>query len=162
LRGAFSSPLVAELAGFVEACGIKIAPAALAADTFLPGLQIRSGALLVDEARLLYPGDVLHEAGHLAVSDPVERENAAFEATPAEEMASIAWSYAAARALDIAPDVVFHPAGYKGAAAALLENFAAGRYIGVPMLQLWGMSVEPHRAAARGVPPFPHMLRWLR
>src|SRR5262249_47941140 len=29
--------------------------------TFLPGLDIRHGAILLDEARLSYPGDILHE-----------------------------------------------------------------------------------------------------
>jgi hypothetical protein len=34
--------------------------------------------------------------------------------------------------------------------------------MGVPLLQRFGMSVEPSNAAARGVEPFPHMLRWVR
>jgi hypothetical protein len=66
-------------------------------------------------------------------------------------MAAIAWSYAAARRLGVAPDIVFHPQGYKGGAAALVENFTAGRYIGVPLLQWWGMALEPRLAEAQGV-----------
>jgi hypothetical protein len=57
---------------------------------------------------------------------------------------------------------VFHAAGYRGGGANLVENFSSGRYVGVPLLQLYGMTVEPRHAAARGVEPFPHMLRWLR
>jgi hypothetical protein len=30
------------------------------------------------------------------------------------------------------------------------------------LLQLYGMTVERKFAAARGVEPFPHMLRWVR
>ena len=48
--------------------------------------------------------------------------------------------------------------------APQLENFDAGRYVGVPLLQAYDMAVEPPR---RGRPvgdavPFPHMLRWVR
>ncbi len=44
----------------------------------------------------------------------------------------------------------------------LIDNFTAGNYIGLPLLQWFGMTVEPRHAAARGVEPFPHMLRWVR
>ena len=129
--------------------------------TFLPGLSIEAGALLIDEA-LKYPGDILHEAGHIAVTDPAGLGQAAVSADPGEEMAAIAWSYAAARKLDLDPAILFHSDGYKGGASALHENFNAGRYIGVPLLQWFGMTVEPKNAAERGVAPFPHMLRWVR
>ena len=82
--------------------------------------------------------------------------------TPAEEMTSIAWSYAALRHLDLDPAIVFHDDGYKGEAVSLIENFTAGHYFGVPLLQLYGMAVEPSRAAETGVELYPHMLRWLR
>jgi hypothetical protein len=32
----------------------------------------------------------------------------------------------------------------------------------VPLLQLYGLTVEPRFAAERGVEPYPHMLRWMR
>ena len=52
--------------------------------------------------------------------------------------------------------------GYRGEAASIIKNFTAGRHFGVPMLQFYGMALEPKRAAAIGVEPYPHMLRWLR
>ena len=131
--------------------------------TFLPGLDIRHGAILVDEVRLSEPGDLLHEAGHVAVADPTERAQTTLSPTPGDEMAALAWSYAALRHLDLAPDVVFHPRGYKGGSQALIDAFSlSGSTLGVPLLQCYGMTVEPKFAAARGVEPFPHMLRWLR
>jgi len=57
---------------------------------------------------------------------------------------------------------VFHAAGYRGGAESLIENFEGGRYIGVPLLQAYGMTIEPRRAKPDGPPPYPHMLRWLR
>jgi len=155
-------PLTAKLVAFVGGVGIDVRAAELPENTFLPGLDIRHGAILVDEARLAWPGDILHEAGHVAVAHPDERAQPQLSPTPGDEMAALAWSFAAARHLGLALDILFHPQGYKGGSSALIENFSAGRYVGVPLLQLYGMSVEPREAAARGVEPFPHMLRWLR
>jgi hypothetical protein len=158
----FADPLTERLVAFVRGIGIEVRAAPLAEKTVLPGLDIRHGAILVDEARMTQPGDILHEAGHLAVTDPAERNAQQLSPTAAEEMTSIAWSYAALRHLALDPAVVFHDDGYKGEAASLIENFTAGRYFGVPMLQFYGMAVEPRRAAAVGDEPYPHMLRWLR
>jgi hypothetical protein len=72
------------------------------------------------------------------------------------EMAAIGWSYAAAVHLRLDPSVVFHADGYKGGSRSLLENFAAGYYIGLPILVWAGMT------AATGERPFPFMTRWLR
>jgi hypothetical protein len=158
----FADPLIERLVAFVRGIGIEVRAAALPDKTFLPGLDVRNGAILVDEARLTYPGDILHEAGHLAVADPAERLAPTLSPDGGDELTSIAWSYAALRHLDLDPAIVFHDRGYKGGAAALIENFTAGNYVGVPLLQFYGMAVEPKRAAAIGVEPYPHMLRWLR
>lgn len=158
----FANPLTERLAGFVRGIGIDVRSASLPADTFLPGLDIQSGAIVIDEQRLAHPGDMLHEAGHIAVSDPAVRNAPTLTPTDGEEIATLAWSYAALLHLDLAPETVFHPDGYKGGSQALIENFSAGRYLGVPLLQYFGLTVEPKFAAERGVEPFPHMLRWLR
>jgi hypothetical protein len=157
-----ADPLSDKLARFVESVGIPVHVTSLLEPTFLPGLDIRHGELFVDEERLLYPGDILHEAGHIAVSAPEERQQEKLDPTPGDEMTTIAWSYAALVHLKIAPEIVFHPEGYKGDAANLIENFTNGRYIGVPLLQYYGMSYEPKLAAEEGVEPYPHMLRWMR
>ena len=158
----FANPLTERLADFVRGVGITVRVADLPEPTFLPGLAIRDGAILVDEARLAHPGDLLHEAGHVAVADAGERVQPALTPTPGDEMAALAWSYAALRHLDLDPAVVFHPDGYKGGSQALIEIFTGGSTLGVPLLQCYGMTVEAKNAAARGIEPFPHMLRWLR
>jgi hypothetical protein len=67
------------------------------------------GGLIYDPGKLRYPGDLLHEAGHLAVMSPERR----LRAQPyvgkyaAEEMMAIAWSYAAAVHLGLDPSIVF-------------------------------------------------------
>ncbi|HXZ28253.1 MAG TPA: hypothetical protein VEG08_09690 [Terriglobales bacterium] len=159
----FRDPITARLAGFLTSIGLEVEPAQLPSTTFLPGLMIRAGKLLVDESRLSYPGDLLHEAGHLALLPRARRahcdDNAG--ADGGMEMAAIAWSYAAILHLEMDPAIVFHPAGYKGGAQAILDNFAQRRYVGVPVLEWLEMTADGKRAAALAVPPFPHMLKWV-
>jgi hypothetical protein len=158
----FANPLTERLANFVRGIGIDVRPAQLPDPTFLPGLDIRDGIILIDEERLAYPGDLLHEAGHLAVTDPAERSAPKLSPSDGDEMAAIAWSYAAAKHLGLDPAIVFHPDGYRGSSQAFVENFAAGRTFGQPLLQYYGMTFEARHAANNGAAPFPHMLRWLR
>ena len=158
----FADPLTERLATFVREIGIDVRTAELPKRTFLPGLDIRDGAILVDEERLAYPGDMLHEAGHLAVTEAEARNAPALDPTPGDEMAALAWSWAALSHLQLEPDLVFHPHGYKGGGNALIQAFTGGGGPGIPLLQWYGMTFEPKQAAARGVAPFPHMLRWMR
>jgi hypothetical protein len=158
----FSDPLTEKLARFVRGIGIDVRAAILDGPTFFPGVDIQYGAILIDEAPLAHPADILHEAGHIAVTEPSVRH--AFRLSPngGEEMATLAWSYAAALYLGVPVDVLFHEEQHNGNSPALIENFTAGRYVGVPLLQWFGMTVEPRHAAEHGVEPFPHMLRWVR
>lgn len=162
----FANPLTERIAAFVRGVGIDVRADALPDGTFLSGIDIRHGGLVVDEGKLAHPGDLLHEAGHLAVSDPQCRNAPTLAPTDGEEMATLAWSYAALRHLDLAPEIVFHADGYKGGSQTLIDAFTAthvsGAVIGVPLLQYFDMTVEAKFAADRGVEPFPHMLRWLR
>jgi hypothetical protein len=157
-------PLIARIAEFLDGIGLKVEIADDLGQTFLPGIATKKGILRIDETRLLYPGDLLHEAGHLAMLPPQDRIRA--DGNMGDdgglEMSAIAWSFAAAIHLGISPAVVFHESGYKGGSQALLENFAAGRFIGVPLLEWAGLTVGEQRAKALGVPGYPAMLRWLR
>jgi hypothetical protein len=156
--------LLARMVDFLVRIGLPVRMQALEAASFLPGVAIEHGVLIVDEAALTYPGDLLHEAGHLAVAPPADRAamHKAVGADPAEEMMALSWSYAAARHLDIDPAVVFHPHGYKGGSQGLLGEYEQGRYLALPMLQWCGMAYDKSRAEAEGAEPFPVMQRWLR
>jgi hypothetical protein len=145
------------MVAFNREIGIQVARGEVIAG-LLPGIAVRRGVIVVDEARLAHPGDLLHEAGHLAVADPDLRAKLDDVGDdPGEEMAALAWSYAAALRLGIDPFVVFHPHGYRSGGAALVAAFEGPGGPGVPMLQMWGMS-----GGWRGHPRFPTMLRWLR
>ena len=143
------------IAAFFGEIGLPHRFAPLPGPTFLPGVAIQAGVLTIDREKLLYPGDLLHEAGHMAVLTPEERAALDGDAGPdgGMEMAAIAWSYAAALHVGLPVEAVFHDEGYKGGAGVLRESFAAGRYIGVPLLE-W-MDLTP-----RG--KFPAIERWLR
>lgn len=147
--------LVERITRFLEGVGLAVRCEAITEPTFLPGIEIRHGVLSFDPDRLSYPGDLLHEAGHLAVLPARERTIAHGLAgdNAALEMSAIAWSWAAAREIGLAPSVVFHAGGYKGGADSIIENFNAGHYFGVPMLEFFGLT---------GKGEYPAMRRWLR
>jgi hypothetical protein len=158
------NPITARMVSFIKEVGLEVEQTTITEATFLPGIRIDQGRLLFDEDALLYPGDLLHEAGHLAVMLPEQRRIATDNVTSdaAEEMMAILWSYAAALHIGIDVRVVFHPAGYKGGAEAFVSNFSERRFIGLPMLQWIGLTYDERNAKAAGAPPFPHMLKWLR
>jgi hypothetical protein len=159
-----SDPVAARIVAFLREIGLDVQVREIVEPTFLPGVQIEHGGLVVDPARLTDAGDLLHEAGHLAVVAPTERAAMHIDAgdSPANEMMAIGWSYAALLHLELSPSVVFHERGYKGGAQSLIDNFAGGRYLGVPMLQWVGLTLDDTRAREAGESPYPHMLRWLR
>ncbi len=156
----FANPLTEQLATFLRSIGLEVEQRALGDDCFLPGLALQNGRIIIDEAKMLCPGDILHEAGHLATTPAAERHlcGGNLAVGGGEEMAAIAWSYAAALYIGIDPAVVFHPHGYKRGSDSLLENFRAGRYLAVPLLQWMGLTFETKNSAT----PYPHMIRWLR
>jgi hypothetical protein len=165
---AFADPLCARLASFLEGIGIAVRPATLSSECFLPGIRVERGGLLVDEAALAWPGDLLHEAGHLAVAPsavrPAMTDGVDVPGVDMAELehAAIPWSYAAALAAEVDPAVVFHAGGYRGQAEGLLRTFGFGVFPGAHLLEAAGLTATGPRAEALGVAPFPHMLRWLR
>jgi hypothetical protein len=153
---------------FIRSIGIDIHFSSLSVDTFLPGLSIENGVIIVDKDKLLYPGDILHEAGHIAVVPLAERYTlnastiAKREQHAAEEMMAIAWSYAACIALEIHPYFVFHDNGYKKGGQYIADNFAAGQYFGVPVLAWAGMTRDPFQTSEDKTGAYPYMLSWIR
>jgi hypothetical protein len=147
--------VIERIVAFLGKIGLPVRSAEIGEPTFLPGIAVHRGVLTFDPARLLYPGDLLHEAGHLAMMLPDLRcsANGHMGNDGGFEVAAIAWSWAAAREIGLEPSVVFHAAGYKGGADSIVENFSAGRYIGVPLLVWAGLTTAED---------YPAMRRWLR
>ena len=153
---------------FVEEIGLPVRLVVIDEPTFLPGVTLQNGGLIIDPEKLLYPGDILHEAGHLAVMPPDIRATMNGDLDDTDdlhkggEMMAISWSYAACLHLGLDPAIVFHKNGYKGDAESILKNFAEGHYFGLPMLQWIGLCNEPKKIPEPGVEYFPKMIKWLR
>ena len=67
---AFSNPTTRKTSRFIRGIGLPLEGAEIHEKTFLPGIAIHDGVLLVDESKLKHPGDLLHEAGHLVTIAP--------------------------------------------------------------------------------------------
>ena len=144
---------------FLNIINIKVIEQELDDDTFLPGLSIIADTILMDKKRMKYPGDLLHEAGHIAVTEkkirPLIGSNKMISNWPnyGDEIATILWSYAAVCHLKIDPKIVFHPGGYKNESDWLIEQFKNKNYIGLPLLEWMGFCKQEE---------FPLMKKWLR
>jgi len=154
---------------FLRGVGIEAVAADLAGEEcFLPGVRLDRGRVLYDERMLTWPGDLLHEAGHVAVAPPEARRllTGAVDVPGLDmgrlEHAAVAWSYAAALAIGIDPALVFHEGGYRGRGPDILRTFAFGVFPGANLLEEAGMTATGVRAQERAVPPYPRMLHWLR
>lgn len=151
-----------KLTAFFQQIKLPFQLTSLSEKNFLPGLQIREGCLLIDPEKLCYPGDCLHEAGHIAVTTFTKRSKLQADVRksghgPAEEMAAIAWSWAALQHLKLPPQFLFHPAGYKGGSDSYIEAFTTGSGFGHPMLSWYGMCKAAGTEAG-----YPQMHLWLR
>ena len=148
---------------FFDEIGIAYQLQSLTEPGFLAGVLIKNGGLCIDPMQLAYPGDLLHEAGHIAVMPTAQRHllndnvNESAGQGPAEEMAAIAWSWAALLHLKLPPEFLFHAEGYKGGSEAYIAAFSTGGGFGYPLLSWYGMC-DP--AGAEG--GYPRMKLWLR
>lgn len=150
---------------FIHKIGLTCHLEPIVEKTFLPGLKLRQGALIIDVQKLCYIGDILHEAGHLAcmpleirgnMNDNLEDNNL----NQGGEMMAIAWSYAACIYLDIDPHIVFHDDGYRGGGSNIVTNFRQENYFGVPLLEWNGMCLDKTKAKESNKKPFPEMIFW--
>lgn len=156
------------------------------ADGFLAGVEIADGELRVASYADDIAGELLHEAGHLAVmptqfrglasgdlTEVVETMGRWIETHAAEvgpddlvirailqcgECEAVAWSYAAAVAIGIDTRIPFFR-GFEGDGLALHDQVASGYYFGVHGLAAAGMTDLPR---PRSTTPFPDMKRWLQ
>jgi hypothetical protein len=156
----FNENILDSIVTFLNSINIKVVEEELKNDTFLPGLSLKKDTILMDKTKLKYPGDLLHEAGHIAVTEENLRPLIGTEKmeknwpTLGDEIAAILWSYAALSHLKLDPIVVFHPYGYKGSSEWYIEQFTNEVYTGLPLLKWMGLCSDDDK--------FPIMKKWLR
>lgn len=152
--------VAAQCLAFLDRIGIATGSLGEEQPQLLDGLAIIAGRLLIDPQIPIWPSDLLHEAGHIAVCAPEARPMLGpVAADGGDEMAALAWSYAASLECGVSLEQLFHDGGYRGDGAGLRTAFANGSYIGAPMLGYWGLCEPAHASSKR---PFPAMIRWLR
>ena len=158
-------PWLVEIVSFLNSIGITTRACAVAPESFLPGVMIQHGELRYQVEKLSAPSDLLHEAGHIAVTPPAFRKQLDGALSPDQsfacggEVEAIAWSFAAATAIGMPLSELFHPAGYRGQAPGLAMNFALGVYPGIHGLIGAGLAAN----LPIGKPDsYPKLLRWLR
>ncbi len=159
----FEDKTTKKIVDFILSIGIPVSIEKIEEDTFLPGILIKNGAIYIDKEKLKYPGDLLHEAGHLATLTPKKRACVYNDVSKnsGDELVTLAWSYAAVNYLNIDPKVVFHDDGYKGNAKWLAEHYITGGEMGVPLLNWMGLSVDKNSANDFDK-VFPKMKKWIR
>ncbi|WP_268036971.1 hypothetical protein [Algoriphagus sp. PAP.12] len=151
--------LTQHILDFLKQINIPVKETKLDQPTFLPGILIERGTLILDPEKLKYPGDLIHEAGHIALMNNEEKKIIAGDVsqhrTPGQddEMAVLAWTFAASKHLGLPLDIIFHEDGYKGASPMLIDQFETGNYIGLPLL-VW-MDLCDYES-------FPKMKKWVR
>ena len=118
------------LLDFLAGISIKVREGPVPADSFLPGIRLVAGTLVADRAALRWPGDLLHEAGHIATTP------AALRATLDDQLAddpaiphrgeaeATAWAWAALTHLGLPASLLFHEGGYHGHSAGLALTYA--------------------------------------
>jgi len=151
-------PLESILA-FLEEIGLSVREGFVAPGSFLPGIRVSGGVVVFDRAAMRWPGDLLHEAGHIATTPSALRAalDDALEASAsvphAGEVEATAWAYAAVVHLKLDASVLFHEGGYQGHSEGLVRSFGLGVYPGAHGLVQAGMT-------AAGT--YPRMNRWMR
>jgi hypothetical protein len=161
-----NSGVIDKITIFLNTIGLEVVMRSIDHPTFLPGLMLENGKIIADPDKLQFPGDLLHEAGHLASIPPDVRKTISGPipdsyVSGGYELMALAWSYAACLHIGLDPSVVFHDGGYKGEGNNLLETFANGSYIGLPMLQYLGLAYDKNKSAELGILPYPNMVSWL-
>ncbi len=69
----FENQFTQKIVDFIQSIGIEVRKETISEKTFLPGILINKGVMIIEEERLLYEGDLLHEVGHIATLTPEKR-----------------------------------------------------------------------------------------
>lgn len=168
---------------FVRGAGLDVEIHA-GASGFVPGVQIEHGTLLVDPS-VCEPGNLLHEAGHIAITPGNFRhfmsgdlsKGMAIMYDRLEELhldpehpivraciqcsdpEATAWAWSAGRAIGVPPRVIIGDQWYGNTGADIRIALELGCYLGINGLAAAGFcslrNVQP-------LPKYPHLAFWVQ
>jgi hypothetical protein len=176
---------------FVKSIGlpITVASAEAVAKAFTPHILIRDGEMLVDLDNV-FPGDILHEAAHVAITPPKFRalcngglkavfkamrdfamenptglhtypENALVRAImQCDEQEAIAWQYAAAREIELPDEWLFPEGSFEGHGDDHLIRLKLSSHYGINGLQAAKWTVI-RKNPHIDLPVYPKLAFWL-
>lgn len=159
---------IEKVINFLSEIGIEVELTEEQFSSFLPGVRIETGRLIVNNCELLCVGDVLHDAGHLACLPPSLKHKAndniaeSLGEQHSYEMAVILWTYAAAKFLNIPLKQIFLSDGYKSNSEWIIEQLENQEFMGLPLLQWLGLAASNDEIAKGAAEPFPAMHKWVR
>ena|ERR1700757_338487 len=161
------TPVLEIITDFLKTIGLNYTLRSINGPTLMPGILLEHGHIVIDLQKLVYPGDILHEAGHVATAPPDARS--AMDGKLGEgfdylgdEIAAQAWSYAACIHTGLDPRIVFHEGGYHNAGEGLASIFSSENPPGVPLLQWMGMTYDQKNAEKLNTLAYPNMIFWVR
>jgi hypothetical protein len=187
MKSYYQNTQVLAVLNFLREIGLKVIQRPLTkqeyTQEFLPNIVIRNGRLIVDPLRAL-PGDILHEAGHVAIFparirpycsnysinsgnqmadvlakagiEPTIQELKALQYC-FEDLAPVAWQFAANLKIGF-PSAVGFATGFKGQGMYVHNSIlqSVGLHMGhVTSVSLFYLRMTASKAS------FPTMLRWL-
>lgn len=166
-----------EIIAFLNEIGIKTSRGNVPSNSFMPNIAIQDGSIIYNKDATL--GDLLHEAGHLAIipkkyrpmcqGDMDESMRAIFDkAEIAGEMIpdstiycaliqssdpeATAWAWSAGRHIGIEPQDIIADYLYEGTGADVRLMLSLNCYLGINGLRAAGMLTS--------VKSFPHLTQW--
>lgn len=171
---------------FVLGIGIpvKVSDRTNALDTFLPHIRIEYGELVVSPRRA-FPGDILHEAGHIALLPRRLRIYALDDLQQALQMGSeilrqpdcsaytqaairlsasdaavTAWQFAAHKKIGLPKALLFPLQSYGGQENLIYVSLDHNNYVGINELTKAGLTMHSEQMNL-GAPVFPQLKSWL-
>jgi len=176
---------------FVRSIGIPVSTtdSEEVASAFVPYCRVKGGGLMVNPEKV-FPGDIIHEAGHIAVIPSRFRPSASgtfgkslremkdymdananaigrFPEDPtlrgimqSGEAEATAWQYAAAQHIGLPDEWLFPPGSFEGNGEENLMRLKANSYMGINGLQAAGWT-KVREISRLELPTFPKLAFWL-
>lgn len=119
------------MAEFLASIGIEMRAGVVDVPTIFPGSLIDHGSLVIDEDKLVAPGDALHEAAHIALV-PVPRKSRRQPKLRTSALRAAIGQQSSGRSSKTSATRKFENFGHEGAAQLIQSSDQYARYFHSP------------------------------